>query len=544
MTAHGIFRPPAPTNEPIFDYAPGSAERTALQRRLAEMSGERLHVPMVIGGERVESGRTFEAVMPHRRQHVLADVERGDATHVERAIAAAAAAHREWSATPWHERVAIFLRAAELVAGPWRSTINAVTMLNQSKTAHQAEIDAVCETADFFRFNAEFLTRIYEEQPISSRGVWNRLEYRALEGFVFAVSPFNFTTIGANLTTSPAMMGNTVVWKPASTAAVSAHYVLALLEEAGLPPGVINLVFGSGAEIGDPALASPALAGIHFTGSTPVFQSMWRTVGANIERYRNYPRIVGETGGKDFILAHPTADPDVVATAVVRGSFEYQGQKCSAASRLYIPSNLWPAVRDRIQTDTATIRVGDVADFSNFMGAVIDEGSFRTQSEAIAEARAAGAEIVAGGGTDDSEGWFVEPTVIKTDDPGFRLLRDELFGPVVTAFVYDEKAWDDTLRLVDQTGAYALTGAVFANDRYAIEQAHRELVYAAGNFYVNDKPTGAVVGQQPFGGARASGTNDKAGSMWNLIRWVSPRTVKETLVPPTDYRYPFLAADE
>ncbi len=544
MTAHGIFRPPAPTNEPIFDYAPGSSERIALQRRLAEMSGERLHVPMVIGGERVESGRTFEAVMPHRRQHVLADVERGDATHVERAIAAAAVAHREWSATPWHERVAIFLRAAELVAGPWRSTINAVTMLNQSKTAHQAEIDAVCETADFFRFNAEFLTRIYEEQPISSRGVWNRLEYRPLEGFVFAVSPFNFTTIGANLTTSPAMMGNTVVWKPASTAAVSAHYVLALLEEAGLPPGVINLVFGSGAEIGDPALASPALAGIHFTGSTPVFQSMWRTVGANIERYRNYPRIVGETGGKDFILAHPTADPDVVATAVVRGSFEYQGQKCSAASRLYIPSNLWPAIRDRIQADTATIGVGDVADFSNFMGAVIDEGSFRTQSEAIAEARAAGAEIVAGGGTDDSEGWFVEPTVIKTDDPGFRLLRDELFGPVVTAFVYDEKAWDDTLRLVDQTGTYALTGAVFANDRYAIEQAHRELVYAAGNFYVNDKPTGAVVGQQPFGGARASGTNDKAGSMWNLIRWVSPRTVKETLVPPTDYRYPFLAADE
>jgi 1-pyrroline-5-carboxylate dehydrogenase len=544
MTAHGIFRPPAPTNEPILDYAPGSAERADLQRRLDTMAAERTHVPMVIGGERVESGRTFEAVMPHRRQHVLADVERGDATHVEQAIAAAGAAHRAWSEMPWHERVAIFLRAAELVAGPWRSTLNAVTMLNQSKTAHQAEIDAVCETADFFRFNAEFLTRVYEQQPVSSRGVWNRLEYRPLEGFVFAVSPFNFTTIGANLTTSPALMGNTVVWKPASTAALSAHYILALLEEAGLPPGVINLVFGAGAEIGDAALASPALAGIHFTGSTPVFQSMWRTVGANIEQYRNYPRIVGETGGKDFILAHPSADPDVVATAVVRGSFEYQGQKCSAASRLYIPSNLWPAVRDRIQADTATIGVGDVRDFSNFMGAVIDESSFRTQSEAIAEARAAGAEIVAGGGTDDSEGWFVEPTVIKTDDPGFRLLRDELFGPVVTAYVYDEKAWDDTLGLVDQTGTYALTGAIFANDRYAIEQAHRELVYAAGNFYVNDKPTGAVVGQQPFGGARASGTNDKAGSMWNLIRWVSPRTVKETLVPPTDYRYPFLAPDE
>jgi 1-pyrroline-5-carboxylate dehydrogenase len=544
MTAHGLFRPPAPTNETVLDYAPGSPERSALQQRLDEMTAERVHVPMVIGGERVESGRTFDAVMPHRRAHVLADVERGDASHVERAITAAGKAHREWSETPWHERVAVFLRAAELISGPWRTTLNGATMLNQSKTAHQAEIDAVCETADFFRFNAEFLTRIYEEQPTSSKGVWNRLEYRPLEGFVLAVSPFNFTTIGINLSTSPALMGNTVIWKPASTAALSAHYSLALLEEAGLPPGVINLVFGSGAEIGDPALASPDLAGIHFTGSTPVFQGMWRTVGGNIERYRNYPRIVGETGGKDFILAHPSADPEAVATAVVRGSFEYQGQKCSASSRLYLPSNLWPAVREKIEADVADISMGDVRDFSNFMGAVIDEGSFRTQSEAIADARSAGAEIVAGGGCDDSEGWFVEPTVIKTDDPGFRLMRDELFGPVVTAYVYDESDWDDTLRLVDQTGNYALTGAIFSTDRYAIEQAHRELVYAAGNFYVNDKPTGAVVGQQPFGGARASGTNDKAGSMWNLIRWVSPRTVKETLVPPTDYRYPYLAADD
>jgi 1-pyrroline-5-carboxylate dehydrogenase len=544
MTAHGLFRPPAPINEPILDYAPGDPAREALQQRLAEMAAERVDVPMVIGGERVESGRTFEAVMPHRRAHVLADVARGDASHVERAIAAAREAHREWSETPWHERVAVFLRAAELISGPWRATMNAATMLNQSKTAHQAEIDAVCETADFLRFNAEFLTRVYEEQPTSSRGVWNRLEYRPLEGFVLAVSPFNFTTIGINLSTSPALMGNTVVWKPASTAALAAHYSLALLEEAGLPPGVINLVFGSGAEIGDPALASPELAGIHFTGSTPVFQSMWRAVGGNIERYRNYPRIVGETGGKDFIVAHPSADPDAVATAVVRGSFEYQGQKCSASSRLYLPSNLWPAVRERIGTDVAGIGMGDVQDFSNFMGAVIDESSFRTQSDAIAEARDVGAEIVTGGGCDDSEGWFVEPTVIKTDDPAFRLMREELFGPVVTAYVYDESDWDDTLRLVDETGNYALTGAIFANDRYAIEQAHRELVYAAGNFYVNDKPTGAVVGQQPFGGARASGTNDKAGSMWNLIRWVSPRTVKETLVPPTDYRYPYLAADD
>ncbi len=543
MSDHGIFRPPAAVNEPVLDYAPGSPERTALQERLDAMATERLHVPMVIGGERVESGATVEAVMPHRRSHVLADVERGDASHVERAIAAAGAAHAEWAATPWHERVAVFLRAAELLSGPWRSTLNASTMLNQSKTAHQAEIDAVCESIDFFRFNAEFLVRIYEEQPISSRGVWNRLEYRPLEGFVFAISPFNFTTIGLNLTTSPALMGNTVVWKPASTAALSAWYTLRLLEEAGLPPGVINLVFGSGPEIGAAALGSPHLAGVHFTGSTPVFHSIWQTIGQNIASYRNYPRIVGETGGKDFILAHPSADPDAVATAIVRGSFEYQGQKCSAASRLYIPSNLWGAVRDRLAEDVASIGVGDVRDFENFMGAVIDGNSFATQQQAIEDARAAGAEIVTGGDTDDSEGWFVQPTVIKTEDPDFRLMRDELFGPVVTAYVYDEQRWDDTLQLVDSTGTYALTGAVFSNDRYAIAQAHRELGYAAGNFYVNDKPTGAVVGQQPFGGARASGTNDKAGSMWNLIRWVSPRTIKETLVPPTDYRYPFLGPD-
>ena len=470
-------------------------------------------------------------------------MEQGSADHVERAIAAARDAHAEWAATPWHERAAIFLRAAELLSGPWRSTLNAATMLNQSKTVHQAEIDAVCETCDFFRFNVEFMLRVYEEQPVSSAGVWNRLEYRPLEGYVLAVSPFNFTTIGINLTTTPALMGNTVVWKPASTAALSAHYALALLEEAGLPPGVINLVFGPGAELGSAALASPELAGIHFTGSTPVFQHMWKTVGENIASYRNYPRLVGETGGKDFILAHPSADPVAVATAITRGSFEYQGQKCSAASRLYIPSNLWPEVRDRLQTDVASIGMGDVQDFTNFMGAVIDGASFETQAEAISDAREAGAEIVAGGGTDDSVGWFVEPTVIQTEDPHFRLMRDELFGPVVTAFVYDEKRWDDTLKLVDETAPYALTGAVFSNDRYAIGQAHRELRYAAGNFYVNDKPTGAVVGQQPFGGSRASGTNDKAGSMWNLIRWVSPRAIKETLVPPTDYRYPFMQPD-
>ncbi len=543
MSAPGLFRPPPAVNEPVKAYTPGSPERAELQLRLEQMANERLHVPLVLGGERVESGKTFEAVMPHSRAHVLADVEKGGAEHVERAVAAAREAHGAWSRTPWHERVAVFLRAAELLSGPWRATLNAATMLNQSKTVHQAEIDAACEVIDFLRFNAEYLVRIYEEQPISSPGVWNRLEYRPLEGFVFAISPFNFTAIGANLTTSPALMGNTVVWKPASTAALSAWYTLRLLEEAGLPPGVINVVFGAGAEIGAAALESPELAGVHFTGSTGVFNHIWSTVAGAIGRYRNYPRIVGETGGKDFILAHPSADADAVATAIVRGSFEYQGQKCSASSRLYIPSNLWPEVEERLQEDVATIRMGDVRDFSNFMGAVIDDASFRTQTEAIAEARKAGAEIVAGGEADDSEGWFVQPTVIKTDDPGFRLMRDELFGPVVTAYVYDERRWEDTLELVDQTAPYALTGAVFSGDRYAIDQAHDALQYAAGNFYVNDKPTGAVVGQQPFGGARASGTNDKAGSMWNLIRWVSPRTVKETLVPATNYRYPFLQPD-
>ena len=543
MSAPGIFRPPAAVNEPIRSYLPGSPERAELKQRLDEMAAERLAIPLVIGGERVESATTFEAVMPHDRDHVLADVAKGDASHVERAIAAARAAHPGWASTPWHERVAVFLRAAELLSGPWRSTLNAATMLNQSKTAHQAEIDAACETIDFLRFNAEYLVRIYEEQPISSAGVWNRLEYRPLEGFVFAISPFNFTAIGANLTTSPALMGNTVVWKPASTQALSAWYTMRLLEEAGLPPGVINVVFGPGAELGGAALSSPELAGVHFTGSTGVFHTIWSTIGNDVGRYRNYPRIVGETGGKDFILAHPSADPQAVATAIVRGSFEYQGQKCSASSRLYLPSNLWGEIRETLERDIPTISMGDPRDFTNFMGAVIDRSSFETQAAAIAEAREAGAEIVAGGNVDDSEGWFVEPTVIKTEDPSFRLMQDELFGPVVTAYVYDETRWDDTLELVDGTGAYALTGAVFANDRAAIGQAHEALRYAAGNFYVNDKPTGAVVGQQPFGGARASGTNDKAGSMWNLIRWVSPRTVKETLVPATDYRYPFLQPD-
>ena len=540
MSVHGIFRPPPPVNEPVRAYTAGSPERAEVEARLQEMQAERIEIPCVIGGKDVRTGTTFESVTPHRKEHVLADVHQGGAEEVQAAISAAAEAWPEWSRTPWEERVAIFLRASELLAGPWRQTLNAATMLNQSKTVHQAEIDAACELVDFWRFNADYLVRIYEEQPASSPGVWNRMEYRPLEGFVFAVSPFNFTAIGGNLTSSPAMMGNTVVWKPASTAAYSAYFLMRLLQEAGLPDGVINLVYGPGAAIGDPVLASPDLAGIHFTGSTSVFQDMWRTVGGNIERYRSYPRIVGETGGKDFIVAHPSADANEVATAVLRGSFEYQGQKCSAASRIYIAESLWDETRDRIADEVGTIRMGDVTDFRNFMGAVIDGNAFRQHREAIEEAKAAGRKIVAGGTTDDSEGFFVEPTVIETSDPDDRLLREELFGPIVTAFVYPDSKWQDTLRLVDETSPYALTGAVFARDRGALEEAGEALRYAAGNFYVNDKPTGAVVGQQPFGGARASGTNDKAGSMWNLIRWVSPRTVKETFVPATDYRYPFL----
>ena len=543
MSSHGIFTPPPPVNEPINSYAPGTPERAALQARLREMEHERISIPMVIGGKDVHTDETFESVMPHRKTHVLADVSKGGPEHVQQAVDAARTAHAEWSRTPWHERAAVFLRAAELLAGPWRTTLNAATMLNQSKTAHQAEIDAVAEMIDFWRYNANYIPRIYSEQPYSPTGTWNRLEYRPLEGFVLAVSPFNFTCIGGNLSSSPALMGNTVLWKPASTAALSAYYLMRIMQEAGLPDGVINLVYGSGATIGDAALASPELAGIHFTGSTGVFNGMWEMVGRNVGNYRNYPRIVGETGGKDFILAHPSADAEAVATAVVRGSFEYQGQKCSAASRVYVPSNLWAEVRDRLVEDVGSIKMGDPADFENFMGAVIDASAFKTHKKAIEEARSSGAEILTGGATDDSEGYFVEPTVISTEDSDFRLLRDELFGPIVTAYVYDEKRWDDTLRLVDETAPYALTGAVFATERSAIEQAHDALQYSAGNFYVNDKPTGAVVGQQPFGGSRASGTNDKAGSMWNLIRWVSLRTVKETFLPPTDYRYPYLAPD-
>jgi 1-pyrroline-5-carboxylate dehydrogenase len=536
-----ISRVPVPVNEPVLGYAPGTPERTRLQAMLARMSGERTEMPLVIDGRDVRTGRLGQAVMPHRHAHVLGDFHQGGAVEARSAIDAALRARHDWAALPWEARAAVFLKAADLLAGPYRDVLNAATMLGQSKTCHQAEIDSACELIDFFRFNVAFYEQALREQPQSSAGMWNRMEHRPLEGFVFAVSPFNFTSIAGNLPTAPALCGNTVVWKPASTAVYSAHFLMRLFKEAGLPDGVINLVSGSGADIGDPVLASEHLAGIHFTGSTRVFHQMWRTVGNNIDKYKSYPRLVGETGGKDFIVAHASADPVALTTAIVRGAFEYQGQKCSAASRVYVPSNLWPGVRDALADQVAGIRMGDVADFSNFMGAVIDGASFRTQKAAIDEAKAAGdAEILVGGDCDDSEGWFVRPTIIVSTNPAYRTLCDELFGPVLTVHVYDEGKWLDTLDLVDRTSPYALTGAVFAQDRHAIEQGLERLRNAAGNFYINDKPTGAVVGQQPFGGARASGTNDKAGSILNLLRWISPRSIKETFAPARDYRYPFM----
>jgi 1-pyrroline-5-carboxylate dehydrogenase len=541
MTAPGAARPPLPFNEPIRSYAPGSPERASLQSRLAELAAEQVEMPLVIGGQDVRNGRTVPAVMPHRTEHVLGAVHWAGQPELERAIAAANAAWSDWARLPWTERAAVFLRAADLLSGPWRDTINAATMLGQSKTAHQAEIDAACELCDFLRFNVAFAARIYEDQPESSAGVWNRMEYRPLEGFVLAVTPFNFTSIAANLPASAALMGCTVVWKPSESAAYSAHFTMRLLQAAGLPDGVVNLVHGPGPELVPAALASPDLGGVHFTGSTAVFRGIWSQVGENIGSYRNYPRLVGETGGKDFVVAHPSAETDSLVTALVRGSFEFQGQKCSASSRVFVPESLWPGVRDGLADQVAGIPMGDVADFRNFMGAVINQRSFDRQAEAIAEARSRpGHSVLVGGGTDAAEGWFVQPTVVVTEDSESRLLRDELFGPVVTVMVYPDDRYEATLDLIDRSVPYALTGAVFATDRLAIETAHQRLRYAAGNFYVNDKPTGAVVGQQPFGGARASGTNDKAGSMWNLARWVSPRTVKETFAPPSDYRYPFM----
>ena len=540
MAFAGSPRVPLPVNEPNKSYLQGSPERADLKARLASMASERLDIPIIIGGEEIRTGRTEPSVMPHDHGHVLGDWHVAEASHVSKAIAAALEAGREWSAWRLEDRAAVFLRAAELLTTTWRSTLNAATMLGQSKTAFQAEIDAACELIDFFRFNVAFAQELYAEQPLSTPAMWNQVEYRPLEGFVYAVTPFNFTAIAGNLPAAPALMGNTVVWKPASSAMLSGYYVMRLLEAAGLPPGVINFVPGNPVQISDILLDSPDLAGVHFTGSTGVFNGMWKKVGENTSRYRGYPRIVGETGGKDFIVAHPSADAQELAVAIARGGFEYQGQKCSAASRIYVPQSLWPEVRDRVIAMMREMRVGDVRDFRNFMGAVIDRKSFDKISGYLADARK-NATVLQGGTASGEKGYFVEPTLVETADPGYRLLCEEIFGPVVTAYTYPDAKFEETLLTVDRTSPYALTGSIFARDRAAVVQARTALRYAAGNFYINDKPTGAVVGQQPFGGARGSGTNDKAGSKLNLTRWVSARTIKETFSPPRDYRYPYMA---
>jgi 1-pyrroline-5-carboxylate dehydrogenase len=536
---NGVRQLPPTVNEPIRSYAPGTPERAALQSRLKAMEGERPEIAVVIDGKEIRSGESTKSVSPHKHAHVTATYHKETAEDVRAAIASGKRAWRAWSEWTWEERAAVFLKAADLLATSHRDTINAATMLGQSKTAYQSEIDAACEMTDFFRFNVQFARELCAEQPISGPGMWNQSEYRALEGFVYAVTPFNFTAIGGNLPTAPALMGNVVLWKPAASATLSAWYTLQLLHEAGLPPGVINFLPGDPAMISEIALAHEDLAGVHFTGSTGVFNSMWSTIGQNMGKYRSYPRIVGETGGKDFIIAHLSADVAAFAVAVVRGGFEYQGQKCSAASRIYVPKSLWPEVKERITAMIADIKVGDVNDFKNFMGAVIDQRAFDRISGYLAEAKTS-ATVVAGGGARGETGWFVDPTLVETKDPGYRLMCEEIFGPIVTAYVYDDAKWSETLEIVDRTSPYALTGAVFAQDRSAVAEAHATLRHAAGNFYVNDKCTGAVVGQQPFGGARASGTNDKAGSKLNLTRWVSARTVKETFAPPHDYKYPFM----
>jgi 1-pyrroline-5-carboxylate dehydrogenase len=538
----GVRRVPQPVNDPNRSYAPGSPERAELKSRLKTMAAETLDIPLVIGGREIRTGRTAKSLMPHDHRHVLAEYHLAGPEHVAQAIAAAGDARREWGNWPWEERAAVLLRAAELLATTWRSTLNAATMLGQSKTAFQAEIDAASEMIDFWRFNAYFAQELYGEQPISGPGVWNQMDYRPLEGFVYAVSPFNFTAIGGNLTTAPALMGNTVVWKPASSAMLSGYYTLKLLEAAGMPPGAINFVPGDPRQVSNLLLDSPELGGVHFTGSTEVFQGMWRKIGENIARYRSYPRLVGETGGKDFIVVHPSADPAEVAVAIARGGFEYQGQKCSAASRVYAPRSLWDGIRERTVAIMKEIKVGDVMDFRNFMGAVIDEKAFTKISGYIDDAKRH-ARILSGGTARGEDGYFIEPTLIETDDPGYRSLCEEIFGPVVTAYVYPDAQWEDTLALVDRTSPYALTGAVFSRDRAGVRQAMSALRNAAGNFYINDKPTGAVVGQQPFGGARGSGTNDKAGSKLNLVRWISARTVKETFAPPREFTYPFMAEE-
>jgi 1-pyrroline-5-carboxylate dehydrogenase len=540
----GFFHVPVPRNEPVLAYAPGSKERQLLKQALVEARTRQEDIPMYIGGDEMRTGNTRPLTPPHDHQHVLGYYHAGDKGHVEQAINAALGAKSLWADLSWENRASIFLKAADLLAGPYRYKINAATMLGQSKNAFQAEIDSACELIDFLRFNVYFMTQIYQEQPESSPGIWNRMEYRPLEGFVFALTPFNFTAIAGNLPTSAALMGNTVVWKPANTQIYAAHVIMQVLKEAGLPDGVINLIYVSGPDAGDVIFSHRDFAGIHFTGSTGVFQNVWKTIGNNIHKYRSYPRIVGETGGKDFIMVHRSANAKEVATAMSRGAFEYQGQKCSAASRCYIPSNLWEEVKHHVLEDLKTFRMGGTEDFGNFINAVIDEKAFDSITHYIETARKNPLnEIIAGGKYDKSKGYFIEPTIIETKDPSSITMCEEIFGPVLTVYVYHENNFEETLELVDSTSPYALTGSIFAKDRYAVELATQKLSNAAGNFYINDKPTGAVVGQQPFGGARGSGTNDKAGAKVNLLRWTSMRTIKETFVPPVDYRYPFLDKD-
>lgn len=539
--ANAFFNVPLPTNEPVKSYAPGSPERASLKKELAARKSSQVDIPMIIGGKEIRTDNKISIHPPHEISHNLGHYHKGDAQHVNDAINAALAAKEAWENTSWEHRAAVFLKAADLLAGPFRDKINASTMLGQSKNAYQAEIDAACELIDFFKYNVHYMSQLYKEQPDSNPGLWNRLEHRPLEGFVFAVTPFNFTSICANLCAAPAMLGNVVVWKPSDTQIYSAQVIMDLFKEAGLPDGVINMVLTDGPVAGDVCFNHPELAGLHFTGSTGTFQYMWKTIGDNIQNYKSYPRIVGETGGKDYVLAHPTANAQEVATALVRGSFEYQGQKCSAASRAYIPKSMWPVVKASMQADLKEIKMGTVEDFSNFVNAVIDERAFDKIATYIDNAKKAdGVEVVAGGGHDKSKGYFIEPTVLRVDDPYYTTMCEELFGPVLTIHVFEDDKFWDIIEPLDKASPYALTGALFAKDRLVIEKAAHLLRNTAGNFYINDKPTGAVVGQQPFGGGRASGTNDKAGSILNLLRWVSPRTIKETLVPPTNYRYPFL----
>lgn len=538
---NAFFNTPIPTNEPVLSYAPGTPEREILQKAIAEDRATEIDVPMYIGGKEVRTGNKIRLSPPHDHQHTLGYAHEGDASHVQAAIDAALAAREKWANMAWEQRASIFLKAADLIAGPYRAKINAATMLGQSKNAFQAEIDAACELIDFLRFNVAYMQQIYAEQPNSSKGVWNRLEYRPLEGFVFALTPFNFTAIAGNLPSSAVLMGNVAVWKPAYTQIYSARVVMEVFREAGLPDGVINLIFVDGPVAGDVIFSHPDFAGIHFTGSTGVFQTIWKTIGQNIAKYKSYPRIVGETGGKDFVVAHPTANAKEVAVGLVRGAFEYQGQKCSAASRAYLPASLWPAIEKFMKEDLAAIKMGGTEDFSNFFNAVIDEKAFDKISGYISEAKKSDEiEVIAGGNFDKSKGYFIEPTVLKSSNPKYRTMCEEIFGPVLTIYVYADEAFEQILDVINTTSPYALTGAIFSKDRYAIELATKKLENAAGNFYINDKPTGAVVGQQPFGGARASGTNDKAGSYLNLLRWVNARTIKETFVSPTDFRYPFL----